>query len=159
MYGLIIKNLKNQYFTNLKEVFDVLGSAVEEYNWLLSDYDCNIYPSDKIPINKPFVWLDGAKFIDIVEKYKIQFIWGVVTAYVKDIALKDILKYSLPYAEEYTGFWQTPITMQNPLADIEIVSLDSTYLLVISKLPEVIEKFLKEYPDSTDLAEHNSKLL
>ena len=158
MYGLIIKRKPtDRYFTNLKEVFDVLGGIAISYNWLLSDYDCNIYPSSKIQRNEQYVWLDGAEFSDILEEHTIQFIWGVATAYSKYITPEEVLQYPLPLAEEYEGFWDPEITMQNPLADIEVVPWDSTFLLIISKSREIIERFARKYPDSCDLAEYNRK--
>ena len=155
IYGLIINKLKAPFFTDLKEMFDTLGSMVNNYNWLLSDYSCNVYPCKKIPIDKEFVWFTGEEFIETVSKHNIQFIWGVATAYAKDIPLGDVLKYSLPFANGYTGFWKSTITMQNSLADIEIVPWDASLVLVISKSKMIVDKFAKEYPDSQDLREYN----
>jgi len=155
--GLIIRKLKVGYFTNLKEVFDVLGNIATRYNWMISDYECNCYPSERIPFGEKFVWLSGSELVDIFNKHEIQFIWGVVTAYEKDIGLEKILEYPLPFADGYEGFWHPEVTMQNPLSIIEIVPWDSTYLLVISKLKDIIESFAKSYPDSIDLAEYNIK--
>jgi len=45
--------------------------------------------------------------------------------------------------------------MQNPLAEIEIISWDSTMLLVIAKSKELTEMFINEYPNSLDLKEYN----
>jgi len=144
--------MKSDYFTNLGEAFDVLDNEVREYNWLLSNYECNVYPSKKIPMNndKQFLWFNGDEFVDILKEHNIQFIWGVATAYAKDIPLKEILKYPLPFADGNPAFWEMETTMQNPLADIELVPWDSGFLLVFSKSKEVIERFAKEYPDSSD---------
>jgi hypothetical protein len=155
MNGLIILELNCNYFTNLAEVFDIIGDRALEYNWLLSNYDCNIYPSEKIPTNERFVWLCGDELVNILKKDEIQFIWGVATAYEKGIALIDVLQYPLPFADGNANLWNPSITMQNPLADIEIIPWDSTFLIVIAKSKELIEKFAKEYPDSNDLAEYN----
>jgi len=152
MYRLIIGKMKNKFFTNLGEALDVLGDEARKYNWLISNYDCNIYPTEKIPMNndKFFVWFSGDELIDILREHEIQFIWGVATAYTKDIPLEEILKYPLPFADGNPAFWEAETTMQNPLADIELVPWDSGFLLVFSKSKEFIEKFAKEYPDSSD---------
>lgn len=44
MKGLIINKMYSGYFTNMSEVFNLL--PVEELNcmWLVSSYECNIYP-------------------------------------------------------------------------------------------------------------------
>jgi len=159
MYGLIVKKMKSKYFTNLLEVFELLGGKGQKYQWLLSNYECNIYPSEKIPYAEPFVWLDGAELVRILEEHEFQFIWCVATAYNKNIMLNEVLTHPLPIANGYEGFWQPVITMQNPLADIEIVPWDSSLLLVISKSKSVIDEFACEYPVSTDLAEYNSSTM
>jgi len=154
--GLIIHELTEKYFTNLREVFDVLGSIATKYNWLLSDYDCNIYPSAQISINEQYVWLAGNELVSIFEEFEIQFIWGVATAYAKETKLEDILRNPYPFANGNEAFWKPEVTMQNPLAEIEIVSWDSTFLLVIAKSKEIVEMFEKRYPNSVDLAVYNS---
>jgi len=157
MQGLIIKKMKSPYFTNLNEVFDLLGDELKKYNWLLSNYECGSYPSEKIPFAKPYVWIGGDAFEKILEEYEFQVIWGVLTSYKKDISLDEVMRYPLPYADGYDGFWKPEITMQNPLAEIEIVPWDSSLLLIISKSKEIICKLAKEYPDSIDLAENNRR--
>ena len=155
MHGLIIHELTEKYFTNLKEVFDVLGCSAIKYNWLLSDYDCNIYPSAKIQMNERYVWLTGSEFVDILENHDIQFIWGVATAYAKETKFEDILRYPYPFADGNEAFWKPEITMQNPLAELEIISWDSTFLIVIAKSEEFVARFEKKYPNSVDLAVYN----
>lgn len=159
MYGLFITmTTEDKYFTNLKEVFDVLGSISRQYNWLLSDYDCNIYPSEKIPVNELFVWLSGDELVNILREREIQLIWGVLTAYTKDITPDEVLRYPYPIAEDYEGFWNTDIKMQNPLADFEMISIDSTFFSVIARTKELIDKFAKRYPNSIDLIEYNRSI-
>ena len=158
MYGLFIYEVKSGYFTNLKEVFDVLGDLAYEYNWLLSDYECTCHPSDKIPFGNEYVWLSGDELVSIVNKFEISFIWGVVTAYAKDILMNEVLQYPLPLAEKLDDVKNLDITTQNPLSDIEIVPFDSSFLFVIAKSEELIKKFSREYPQSTDLAAHNHRL-
>ena len=155
MYGLIITKLKSKGFTDLKEIFSVFGDVAKHYNWLLSSYECSDYPSEKIPFENDFVLLSGEDFVDILEVHEIQFIWGVATAYTKNISLESIQHYPLPLADGYEGFWNPDVAMQHPLADIEIVAWDSSLLLIIAKSKRLIETFAKEYPDSQDLSEYN----
>ena len=156
MYGLFItKTPEDKYFTNLEEVFNVLGNVAMEYNWLLTDYDCNIYPSDKIPANGQFVWISGDELFRILKKQKIQLIWGVATAYTKDITLDEVLQHPLPVAEEYYGFRNPEITMQNPLSNIEMISIDCTFLVVIAKSAEYITKLSDKYSNAVDFVEYS----
>ena len=147
MYGLIIHEMKSKYFTNLKEVFDVLGKEVKKYNWLLSDYECNKYLPE-IPLGREFIWFDEIKLEEILAEHEIQFIWGVATAFEKNTPLIDILQYPLPSAEKDITLGKTNVAIQNPLAEIELIAYDSTLMLVISKSEEYIKLFSKEYPNS-----------
>jgi len=155
MFGLIVEEMKSKYFTNFKEVFDMLGEEAHKHNWLLSGYECNSYPSERIPFAEPFVWLSGDELLMILEKHEFQFIWCVATAYTKETAFEEVMRYPIPFADGYEGFWTPCISMQNPLSVLEIVSWDSTFLLIISKSEEIIERFAHEYPASTDLVEYN----
>jgi len=153
--GLIIRDSNNQNHTSLKNVIISLADIIKKYNWFLGDYECSVYPSTKIPETGDFVWLSGEEFVLILEKHEIQFIWGVALAYAKGIELKEILSHPRPFADGNEAFWKPELTMQNPLAEIEIISWDSTMLLVIAKSKELIEMFIKEYPNSLDLKEYN----
>jgi len=156
MKGLIIHRQNNcNYFTNLTEIIDVMGDIALEYNWLISNYECNVYPSDQIPFRKQYVWLTGRELLSILEEHEIQFIWGVVTAYSSNIVPNDVLSYPLPFADGNTAFWQPEITMQNPLAEIEIVPWDATLVLIIAKSEEIVDKFANEYVNSDDLETYN----
>ena len=159
MYGIIVREMKNGSFANMKDIFDVLGST-RQYNWLLSEYECINYPSEKIPYFMEYggyVWLTGDEFVDIVTEHVYWFIWGIAAAYTKDIILEEVLKYPIVDAQEYAGYYELPIPMQNPLAEIEIYPIDSSFLIITSKSQDVITKFAKECTDSEDLAEYNRK--
>ena len=158
MYGRIVRKMKSQGFTDLREVFCVLGNAMQ-YNWLLSSYECYPFIPGKIPHDKDYVWLAGDEFMDIVEEYNIQFIWGIAAAFNKNITLEEVLQYPIADAQEYVGYYQQSLTMQNPLADMEIYPIDSSFLIIVSKSQEVIEKFANEYSDSENLVQYNRKAL
>ena len=158
MHGLVIEKSKSGFFTHMDEVFDTLGDVGREYNWLISDLMCNRNSCDELKHGEPFAFLDGNDLYDFVYKEKhFQFIWAVLTAFKKDITPEQIAAYPLPFADGYTGFWQPEVTMQNPYGEIEIVSWDSTLLLVIAKDEAVIEKFRRAYPSAVDLAEYNAR--
>ena len=59
MKGLLLKELSSNYILNLQDIFDVLNGVEKKYNWLISNYECNIYPSDKIPFNEDVVFIKG----------------------------------------------------------------------------------------------------
>lgn len=155
MKGLLLEELSSNYILNLQNIFDVLNGFEKQYNWLISDYECNNYPSDKIPFNKDVVFMEGEKLSDIINDNEIQFIWGVFSGFDRDISESEIIKYPIPFADGNKELWKETINTQNPLAKIEIVSWDSSLVLVISNDNEVVEKLKKNYSNAKDLFEYN----
>lgn len=68
-------------------------------------------------------------------------------------------KYGLPYADGYRGFWEENISIQHPLATVELVAWDSGCTLFISEDDELVNKFRREFPLSVDLEMHNKGVL
>lgn len=96
MYGIKINKMKTESHAKLKEIVDVLNNA-RQYNWLLSNYECTSIVSPKqIPIDAAFVWLTGDELLCNLE-HGPPFHWCVATAYMKGIALEDVLQYPLPF--------------------------------------------------------------
>jgi hypothetical protein len=57
----------------------------------------------------------------------------VNTKYSPKVTLEEILRYGLPFADGYKGFWVNNVGIQHPLAEVEIVAWDSSLTLLISK--------------------------
>ncbi len=64
--------------------------------------------------------LDHQPVISYVAKGDFQWIWAALSGYEKDSPLSSVLQYPLPYADGYTGFWYNPLSIQHPLAAVEI---------------------------------------
>lgn len=156
MRGAILENQK-MYYTYMNKIFYALDNIQLEYNWLISHYECNQYPDEHIPCDKEYVWVSGVDLSRIVFENEIQFIWGVFSAFKKEIMLNDVLEYTLPYADGNPSFWSTSFNIQHPLAEFEIVPWDSSLVLLISKHDTVVESFLKAFPLAEDLLVYNSK--
>jgi hypothetical protein len=77
--------------------------------------------------------LSGSELTAIVGHEDFQWICAVFSAFEKDIPLETILKHPLPYADGNPGFWKNPLTIQHPLAQIEIVAFDSSLTLFLSR--------------------------
>lgn len=154
VYGAI--NAKGEkYYTNLKDVFDAINNKQLEYNWLITDCDCNSNSPRIIQLeNNKYSWITGEELTDIVTNEEFQWAWAVLSAFDKSVALNEVLEYDLPYADGYRGFWEKPLTMQHPLSRIEIVPWDSSLTLIFSENKEVVDNFRKFYHQSQDLEEH-----
>ena len=154
VYGAI--NEKGEkYHTNLKDVYDAINNKQLEYNWLITDCDCNANnPRITQFENNKYGWITGEELTDIVTNDEFQWVWAVLSAFDKSVTLNEVLKYNLPYADGYRGFWEKPLTMQHPLSKIEIVPWDSSLTLIFSENNEVVENFRKFYPQSQNLEEY-----
>jgi len=156
MKGIILeKGFK--YYTDMKAVLAPIRDDFKKYNWLITDCECNHYPDPKIQFNAEYSWISGGDFLSLVNEHDIQFIWAVFSAIPKHILLDEVLKYEIPYADGYTGFWKNPISIQHPLADIEIVPWDSSLVLVISKDDDVATRVKTHFPLSEDLECYNAQ--
>jgi hypothetical protein len=80
----------------------------------------------------------------------------VLSGFEKNVTFDEVLKYNLPYANDYDGFWNNPVSIQHPLASVEIVPWDSSLTLVISKDEKLVNDFMKAFPLSEDLENYNA---
>lgn len=155
MKGLIL-NKGELFYSSFAKVFISVKELGEKYNWLISGAEC--YPRDikyRNKLNGTYFWMTGEEIVDMFRQEDFQWVWGVMSGFDKSIALEDILKSKLPYAEGYMGFWEKPLSIQHTLADIEIVAWDSRCSLFICKSAPLIEKIKDVYPFSKDLEEYN----
>ena len=157
VYGAI--NEKGEkYYTYLPKLFDAIDNAQKNYNWLVTACDCN-RPNrveDEF-LKQGYCWISGDALTEIVQEQHIQWIWAVLSGFEKDIPLEKVLEYPYPEADGYPGFWHNPISMQHPLATIEIVPWESGLTLFFSKEKELVDKFRAGYPQSEDLSVYNDR--
>lgn len=157
VYGAI--NEKGEpYYTNLKKVFDSIGNIQKQYNWLITDCVCYpLNPKTEDMLRDEYCWISGEKLTDLVNEEGFQWVWAVLSAFDKNISLSDVLRYDLPYADGYGGFWKLPLTMQHPLAKIEIVPWDSSLTLIFSNNISIINDFRRAFSESENLEDHIRK--
>lgn len=156
MKGIIIdKGEESSIY--LKRIFSPINNIQNDYNWLITN-KCAYYPNDKISniFSGKYTFITGEELTYIIEKEDFVWVWGVFSGFRKNISLDEILKYELPWADGYTGFWENPISIQNPLADLEIVAWDGMLTLFISKDESIVEKLAKNIPNSEDLEKYNN---
>ncbi|PZF90316.1 hypothetical protein C1903_03930 [Listeria ivanovii] len=142
-----------KFYTDMKKAFEAIQNKQANYNWLISNFECNCYPAG-IP-EQEYIWITGEELTKVIAANDIQFIWGVFSGFKKNISLEEILESELPIADGYAGFWKEAISIQHKLASIEIVPWDSTLVLFISKAEELTTLFKENFPNSKDLAEYN----
>ena len=145
VYGAILEKGESWY-TYMGKIFRAIGDAQKNYNWLISDADCfPMTPEFSDLLARESCWLTGEALTAMVEREDFQWIWGV-------------RQYPLPYADGHPGFWHNPLSLQHPLAEIEIVPWDSSLTLLLSRKKEIVEDFRAFFPLSEDLFQVNEAL-
>lgn len=120
VYGAISQK-GEKFYTDLGRVFEAINNKQKDYNWLITDCECYPYgPKMNEMLGKEYCWISGEALTEFVANEKPQWVWAVLSAFDKSVNLSDVLNYELPYADGYTGFWEKPLTMQHPLAKIDI---------------------------------------
>lgn len=157
MRGIVLEK-GEKYYTYIKKYFYAINNKQKDYNWLISDMNC--YPQSKKYdelFSKEYCWISGKNLTEIIDNEDFLWIWGVFSGFHQNISKEEVLEYELPFADGYKGFWNNPISIQHPLADIELVCWDGNFFLLISKDDYIIEEFQKHFPLSEDLKIYNER--
>lgn len=159
MKGSIIDTKEERRFVYMQNIFSSINNIQVDYNWLITNCECFSKTADSAVFynNTEYTWISGEELTEIVNKDDFYWIWGVFSGFKKNIKLEEVLKHKLPYADGYTGFWKPELSIQHPLAEIEIVEWDSTLALIISKENKIAEDFKNYFPLAEDLQEYNKK--
>ncbi len=149
------------WYTDLNKVFKLVGNFQKDYNWLITD--CEACPrkaghAERITQSKNgnYAWISGEELTNIVRKDRFQWVWAVLSGFDKCYSKEEVLKYELPFADGYRGFWTADISIQHPLASVELVAWDSSLTLLISKKESLVKAFREAFPLSEDLKEYNT---
>ena len=154
VYGAIDEKSVDGY-TLMGRVFDAIQNKQMEYNWLITNVECLIDQIAECFMDNDYCWLTGEELTKIVREDDGQWIWAVLSGFEKDISLSEVLRYPLPHADGYQGFWKNPVSIQHPLAAVEIVPWDSTLTLFFSRRAELVQDFLHFFPLSENLLTYN----
>lgn len=129
---------EDDYYTDILKVVNAIGGRNLDYNWLITE----IETSTGDYFYEEYVILSNDELLDNLENKKIQWIWGTFSAIPKKYKQEEILKYNLPGVENID---KKEIKIQHPLAEIEIIAYDSTFVQLIAKDKTIAEKFKKLY--------------
>jgi hypothetical protein len=110
-------------------------------------------------LDSDYTWLTGAELTKMVNAEDFQWIWAVLSGFPKNVTKEQAIMYDLPYANNYEGFWKNSISIQHPLAEVEIVPWDSSLVLIISKNDKIVDNFMNSMPLSEDLEIYNTNFL
>ena len=99
--------------------------------------------------------MTGDELTEMIEAEDFQWIWGVFSAFPKDISEEKVLEYALPEADGNVEIWQNPVSIQHPLAEIEIIAWDSSATVFISKKDGIVDLLRERNESAMDLEEYN----
>ena len=158
VYGAILEK-GEPYYTYLRKVFDAIENVQTQYNWLITNFEgCPRSPSIDALLSQEYCWLSGHELTSIVDQEDFQWIWAVLSGFRQEIPLDEILKHPLPRTDGYGGFWKNPLSIQHPLAEIEIVPWDSSLTLIYSERRDIVDSFRKHFLLSEDMVSFNQHL-
>ena len=154
-----ISQYGDRAYTDMAEVFAALGNIQENYNWLISNFELNQEVEELYGQDSPYCWFTGQELAELLAKYpSLQWIWGFFRGFDKSISREEVMSHSQAFEAEFEGFWTNPVSIQHPLADIEIVPWDSTLVLLVGKDEKLVEQFKQNFEPCVDLAQYNDSL-
>ena len=157
VYGAILEK-GERYYTHLLEILLAIEPIQKNFNWFITNCECfPKSPKYDEQFSKEYAFLSGEALTSLVEEENFQWIWAVFSAFEKDVSLEEILTYPLPFADHNPAFWKNPLTIQHPLAQIEIVAFDSSLTLFLSRRKPHVDLFRNAFPESEDLTSDNER--
>lgn len=155
MKGVVI-NKGERYFTHLGSIFNSIENIQKDYNWLITGHECYPQNAEYVEkLSKEWCWLTGEELTEMIEDENFQWIWGVFSAFPKDVTKDMVLEYKLPKADGNNKIWKNPISIQHPLSVMEIIAWDSSMTIFISRGNDIVEKLIVSNPLAEDLEEYN----
>lgn len=152
---IILENTNQLEFqTDLSKLIIPFREKFRSLNWLLTDLDFIILDADKygsvekLNLEEKAINFNGIELCDLVEKRKIQFVFGVLTGFNTEIP--HFAEESLPTADQNQEVWTEPKKFQIPSAEIEIICWDSSTTILKFKDNLLGQKFMQEFPDSKE---------
>ncbi|MBD5463352.1 MAG: DUF2691 family protein [Lachnospiraceae bacterium] len=155
MRGVVIEK-GEKYVTFLNGLFASINGIQKKYNWLITGHEC--YPQNEKYVeilSEEYCWLTGDELTEMFENEDFQWIWGVFSAFPKEISKEKVLKFELPKAEGYGRVWQNPVCIQHPLAEIEIIAWDSSMTVFISKDDNIADLLKRNNILAEDVEKYN----
>ena len=143
----------------IQEVFEAIHNVQLNYNWLITEcwHGTMVPEIDDILAQSDYCWITGEELTRLVaDAARSSTCSGMFTGFPKDVSLEEVLRYPLPTWES-PHFWHSPLTLQHPLAQIEIAPWDGMLMLILSSDGKIVRDFRAHFPAEAtqDLEEYN----
>jgi hypothetical protein len=133
--------------TDLRVVFQALGGRQREFDWWITNLECNWYPPG-FPLEKT-KFLNGDELTRVVEAHDVQFVWAVLSGFAKGSKVDTHCAPPRADAEEEV--------IQHPQAVVEIRCFDSSSTLLLSRDDDLTARFRAFFPEAFDLGEYHGR--
>ncbi|OCN01635.1 hypothetical protein A7X67_00625 [Clostridium sp. W14A] len=143
---------------DLAALFEAIENEQKNYNWVVTDHD---FFTREEPLKQRLSWtgvfFTGEELTELfVPRRRVTFIDAVLSAYPKEIPVRELQTYELPEWQS-PGYWQEDLELQTPQAVMELVPWDGYELLFLSRRDGLVDSFLRAFPQALDLGETNRR--
>ena len=147
---LVEKSPQISIYGYLKDLFRPFPELILEYDWLLSDIDCNFFPKPLVQGDDAI--LTGKELLTLASNEdQPQFVWCVFSSLFPGEQVE--LSKNEIYADGNADLWNTNVRIQHESSDIEIVSFDSSLFIFLTTKTEICDKIKNTYPEGRELVQ------
>ncbi len=142
-----------RFYTHMLEIIQALGGKDLPYKWLISSIEA--YPvkkgtyADMVTSNE-YLILSNAELLEMLTEEDFQWIWAVFSAIPEQRSDAEILGYALPSVDKEEIYKEDVAVIQHPLAELEIVAVDSSNAFIVARDAQMAEKFKDLFPKATE---------
>lgn len=154
MTGLILN--EEGYVTYPYIILKTIESYVRNLNWRVSNVYCGGRDSYTFPFeDQEETYIDGNGLFELLEAHSdIQWIWGVLSGFPKDIPYENIKKVPPFDLTEEQPYLRDRLHHIMPDAIIELIAFDSTESYMLIDDIAIVEKIKKNFPKSVSLEKY-----
>jgi hypothetical protein len=159
IHSLILQGKSDMPFhSDLSVVFKAMEDRQLEYNWLITNCECNYEPKNLLLSNR-ISFLSGRTLTETIrnEHGSLQFIWGVLTGFSQHHRIGVDQLECTPYADGNASIWRMDYEIQYPGAALEIICWDSTFTIISSVEASLHATVKKNLPRTEDFKDYKAR--
>lgn len=154
MQGLILN--EGGYVTYPYLIFEKIEPYIRNLNWRISNVECGGGGLYEFPFeHEEDSFIDGNQLFELVkENSNIQWWWGILSGFPKNVSLDLIRQYPLFDIALEQPYLKDKLQHINPHAVLEIVAFDSTETYVLFDDENLSFILKKEFPMAANLEKY-----
>jgi hypothetical protein len=148
---------KMPFHTCLGPIFEAFEGRQKEFNWLITEFECNHLPTAADWHNEEKIWITGEELTKIIDDDDIQFIWGEIFGFGKELDFDTAMKNFRPRSKRTDLINSKNPQIQNSLATFQIICFDSGFTVLLSKDNDLSQRFRGYFKEAQDFNEFKRK--